>query len=130
MTKEELKAALVICRRLTRLQSRLNDIEATGGIRTSMQSSGGKGGKRSDASMLAAELTGQITELRKKLEIEQAIIRRALEKVEFDELERRLMVMRYVDCRPWRYIQIVLGYADRQPYRIHSEAVSKAIDDT
>lgn len=128
MTKEELGAALDIKKKLTRLENRLADLEATGGVRTSLQSGGGGGGKSGDAAVIAAELSNEIAELRKKLEIEQEIVRRALDKVAFDDMERKIMMLRYVYCKPWGYIKKVLGYADRQTYRIHSEAKKMAVD--
>lgn len=128
MTKSELKAALKIKEKLTRLENRLADIEATGGIRTSLQSTGGRGGSHKDTAIVARELAEEIEELRKKFEVEKEIIRRALEKAGLDEDEMKLMITRYVKCLMWKYVRALVGYAQRQPYRIHKDALKKVVD--
>ena len=126
MTKKELEAALVLRRRLTRLENSLADIRATGGIKSSSGNST-RAGAGIGPGQIAAELEDEIAELRKKYEIEREIIRRSLEKVEFEELERKLMVMRYVDCMPWKNIQIIISYQKTQAYDLHRRALSKIL---
>lgn len=127
MTKSELEAALVLRRRLTRLENSLADIQATGGIKSSARNGTPTGGRK-DMGQVAAELAEEIAELRKKYEIEQEIIRRALEKAGLNEDEMKLMIARYVKCLTWKNVRVLVGYAQRQPYRIHKDALKRVVD--
>lgn len=127
MTKQELEAALVLRRRLTRLENSLTDIRATGGVKSS-SGNGTRTGDGKDMGQVAAELAEEIAELRKKYEIEQEIIRRALEKAGLNEDEMKLMIARYVKCLTWKHVQALAGYAQRQPYRIHKDALKRVVD--
>lgn len=125
MTKQDLTAAIAIKRKLTRFEARLSDLEATGGIRTSLGHIGGCGQKGSAAD-LAVELADEITKLQRDLEVEQEIIRRALEKMELDETERKLMIYRYVDCREWKEVSERIAYSIQQTFRMHAAIIEKA----
>lgn len=128
MTKEELEAALKIKKKLDRLEAKLADIEATGGIRTSLQSAGGRGGEVKDAAQDAAELREAIAETKRKLEIEQEIIRRAIEKALMTEEEREFMIEHYVNCKVWRRISTTKAKCKTCTYDIRKSAVMKMIN--
>lgn len=125
MTRQELDAALNVKRKLTRFETRLSDLEATGGIRTSLGHIGG-GGPKGSAAVLASELADEIAKLRKRLEVEQEIIRRAMEKIDLDETERKLMYLRYVDCREWKEVSERMAYSMQQTFRLHAAIIEKA----
>lgn len=124
MTKQELEAALVLRRRLTRLENSLADIRATGGVKSS-GGSGVRAGGGCDTGQIAVELAEEIAELRKKYEIEREIIRRTLEKAPLEWGERKVLLLRYVECKPWQYVCKEIGYAERQTFRIHAGALEK-----
>ena len=115
MTGEELEAALALHRRLERLTDELARLEADGGA------PGEPGGSLFQAQM-AAELTREIGGLREELSRERARIAAALEAAPWEGVSRRLMVLRYVECRPWRAIGALTGYAQSHLYRLHRAA--------
>lgn|GEM_PF-5161444 len=128
MTTDELNAALSLQRKIDRLQARLDDLRATGGIggkgdNTPIQSSAGV-----FAGQIAAELAQEIVELKGKLVIEKEIIRRYIEKLNLDGIECKLMILRYVECRPWKAVGMSMGYAERQIFRIHDGAKNMAVN--
>ena len=128
MTEEELNAARKIHAKIVRLRDQLGDLRKTGGLRAtgkeiSVQCAGGVG-----VCQICAELEDEITGLEKQWEIERAILRRALEKAPLDETGRKLMLLRYVECKPWREIGLLIGYTERQTYRIHQAAIKMSVD--
>lgn len=125
MTKQDLTAAIEIQKKLTRFENRLFDLEATGGIRTSLQSAGGRSGAHGNAAVIAGELASEVSQLRKQLEIEQTILRRALDKTELDETERKLMLLRYVECRGWKEVAARMAYSIPQTYRLHAAILER-----
>ena len=127
MTIEELNAALVIKKKINRLKGDLEDKRTSCGKIPEIRVQGKSG---TSAAQLAAELSEEITVLEKKLEIEQEIIRRQLEKVDLDETERKLMVLRYVRCYQWEDIKTVLCYTVRWMFTIHEGARNKALKST
>lgn len=128
MTKQDLKAALDIKKDIRRLEARLSDLEATGGVRTSLQPAGGRGGPQSNAAIIAGELAEEIAALRRQLEIEQTIVRRALEKVELDKTERKLMMLRYVDCREWKEVVERMAYSKTAVMKKHAAILERMKD--
>lgn len=127
MTKKDLTAALEIKKNLSRLETRLSDLEATGGVRTSLQPAGGRGGPQSNAVIIAGELAEEIAALRRQLEKQQNYIEVSLNQVEMDKTERKLMMLRYVKGMKWKYISMAIGYAERQTLRIHMKAMGKVL---
>lgn len=124
MTKQELEAALVLHRRLTRLENSLADIQATGGIKSSARNGTPTGGRK-DMGQVAAELAEEIAELRKKYEIEQEIIRREMEKAPLEKDEKKIMLLRYVKCLKWAEIYQLLGYSKSRTLFYHAKAIEK-----
>ena len=124
MTKQELEAALVLRRRLTRLENSLADIQATGGIKSSARN-GTRTGDRKDMGQVAAELDEEIAELRKEYEIEQEIIRREIKKAPLVKDERRVLLLRYVKCLKWAEIYQLLGYSKSRTLYYHAKAMEK-----
>lgn len=128
MTKQELEAALVLRRRLTRLENSLADIRATGGVKSSGRN-GTRAGGGCDPGQIAAELAEEIETLREEYKDEQKYIRRRLEEYPLEGDERKVMLLRYVECRAWRYVCKAIGYAERQTFRVHAGALEKlAVD--
>ena len=125
MTKEQLSTALDIKRKLSRFEDRLSDLRAAGGVRTSLQAAGGRGGGNGNAAELAGELAEEIAGLRKDLEIEQKIIRRELEKLELDGLEKQLMRLRYVDCREWTEVAAKMAYSKITVLKKHADIIKR-----
>lgn len=125
VTHDELNAALALNRKLDRLRGRLEDLEATGGVRAAGSAAPVQGGGSVTQAQVAAELSQEIGELARQLEIEQTIIRRALDKIPLDELERKLMVLRYVECWPWRAVAKRIGYEPSRTYDHHKSALKK-----
>lgn len=124
MTKQELEAALVLHRRLTRLENSLVDIRATGGVKSS-SGNGTRTGDGKDMGQVAAELAEEIAELRKKYEIEQEIIRREMEKAPLETDERKVLLLRYVKCMKWAEIYQLLGYSKSRTLYYHAKALKK-----
>lgn len=127
MTKQELNAAIEIKRKLTRFEARLSDLEATGGIRTSLGHIGGGGPKCSDAE-LAVELADEITKLKRDLQVEQEIIRRALDKLDLDETERKLMHLRYVNCKEWKEVAARMAYSKIAMMKKHAAILERFVE--
>ena len=124
MTKKELHAALDLHAKIQRLRARLSDL---GYVNCKAPEVRVQGGCAVSAGQIAAELSGEITELEKKLEFEQEYIRRHLDKCQLNEIERKLMVLRYVRCFSWGQVCDATGYVDRHIYRIHKGAVNKSV---
>jgi DNA-directed RNA polymerase specialized sigma24 family protein len=128
MTGEELKAALNIKRRLNRLREQLADLEATGGVSCAAPSAPVMGGAAVSPGQIAAELTDEIAELQKQLTVEREIIRRALAKAALDDVERKVMEKRYVECWGWRDIGKLLAYCRSTLMEKHAAAFAKITD--
>ena len=79
------------------------------------------------AGQVAAELAQEIADLTRKWEIEREIIRRYIGKAPLEEVENKIMVLRYVECRLWRTIEVSLGYSKPHVMRIHNSALGKLI---
>lgn len=125
MTKQELTAALDIKKDLRRLEARLSDLEATGGVRTSLQPAGGRGGPQSTAAIIAGELTDEITALRKQLEKKQNYLEVALDQIEMDKTERKLMTLRYVDCKEWKEVALRMAYSRDMIMKKHAAILER-----
>ncbi len=128
MTSIELEAAIILSKRLYRLKGKLEDLKLTGGIGSAYGNTPVQGGGCVSPVQLAAELEIDIISLERQLEIEQEIIRRYLEKLPYDEVSRKLMLLRYVRCYEFKDIRERLGYSDRRVYQIHAEAKKIAVD--
>lgn len=127
MTKQELHAALDIHTKIQRLRARLSDLEYVNCKAPEVRV---QGGCAVSVGQIAAELSGEITELEGKLKIEQVVIQRHLDKCPLDDTARKLMALRYVECRPFKLIKVSLGYEDAQMYRIHNAAKNMIVDDS
>lgn len=125
MTSEELNAALVISKKIYRLQCKLDDLRATGGVGATGNSTPVQGGQGADPGQLALELSQEIASLKNQLIVEQTVIRRYIEKLPLSEEEQKLMRLRYVDCRQWKTIEVSLGYSRSRVFQLHSAIVEK-----
>jgi DNA-directed RNA polymerase specialized sigma subunit len=47
-----------------------------------------------------------------------------------DEREKRLIILKYVDCMKWEEVCVEIGYEWAQTHRIHSDALIKLKHDT
>jgi len=129
LTKEELNAALSLTRKIDRLQARLDDLRQTGGLKSPSSNTPVQGGTGTmGVGELVAELSQEIEELKKQREIERVVIGRYLQKLPLEDVEHKLMTLRYVDCYPFKAVGARIGYADRQMYRIHDKAKKLAVD--
>ena len=127
MTNDELNAALSIDRKIQRLQARLDDLRSTGGVGGKGDNTPVQGSASVFAGQIAAELAQEIAELKGKLVIEKEIIRREINKMELSDVERKLMMLRYVECRPWHWTAASMGYSPRRVYQLHDEAKKIAV---
>lgn len=128
MTQKELNAVLALQCKIKRLQGRLDDLRQIGGIAAHNVTAAVMGGSGEFAVQIAAELEQEITGLQKQLGIEQVIIGRHIEKLALTEVEHKLMVLRYVEGRPWKVVGATLGYSERRIYQIHKRAKKIAVD--
>lgn len=128
MDTNELNAALTLKRKIDRLEARLDDLRQTGGVGGTGSNTPVQGGTGMFVGQIATELAQEIWGLQRQFEVEQVIIRRYIEKLDLSDVEQKLMVLRYVECKPWAVIQKCLGYAARQTYRIHDRAKNMAVD--
>lgn len=122
MTRDELNAALILQRKIDRLQTRLDDLRQTGGVGGMGTNTPVQGGSGVFVGQIAAEIAQEIAELQNKLVIEKEIIRRYIDKLELEDVERKLMILRYVECRPWKLVECGIGYSKRHTLLIHSKA--------
>ena len=129
MTEKELNAAREIHNKIKRLQNKLDDLRETGGVSSpdlfATPVQGGAG--PISAGQVAAELTQEISALIKKWEIEREIIRRELTKAPLDELGRKLLILRYVDCLPWWLVATSIGYSKPHTFLLHRKALKNII---
>lgn len=125
MTAKELNAALTLQRKIDRLQARLDDLRQTGGVGGTASNTPVQGGAGVFVGQIIAECSEELAKLQEQLRDEQAIIRRFLQKVEFSDVERKLMMLRYVECRPWRLVEMSLGYSHSRTMYIHSDILKK-----
>jgi len=125
VTNEELNAALVISKKIYRLQCKLDDLRATGGVGATGNSTPVQGGQGADPGQLAAELSQEIACLQRQLAVEQTIIGRYIEKLPLSELENKVMILRYVKCRDWKNIAFSIGYSQSRMFDFHVSAMSK-----
>lgn len=128
LTEQELNAALDLTRKIERLQGRLDDLRETGGVGSPGASAPVQGGCGTvSAGQIAAELEIEIADLRKRREIEQIVIQRYIDKSDLEDVERKLMLLRYVDCRPWTPLATSLGYSRSHVLLLHRNAIKKII---
>lgn len=125
LTYKELKAALDLQERIDRLAEQMEKNEAVGGLKAARGSAPVQGGNSVSSTQTAAEIPEEIRELEGRLRIEQAIIHRCLEKMPFTELERKLMILRYVECKPWKDVADRIGYGPSRTYDYHKSALKK-----
>lgn len=74
---------------------------------------------------VATELEQEIASLTKRWEIEREIVRRYIDKAQLDDIEYKIMVLRYVDCLPFRLIQKRVGYERTKTFDYHKTALTK-----
>lgn len=122
MTKEELQAALDIYDKIQRLRESLSNIEHSLGKSPEVRVQGGVG---VSAGQQAAEKAEEITELEKQLEIERVVIQRFIDKCSFSDVERKIMILRYVTCLPFKLIQKRIGYERTRTFDYHKNALEK-----
>lgn len=126
MSECELRAALDLMHRIHRLQEGLEDLRRSGGVRSPRASEPIRGGPGAvPPGQIAAERAEEIAQLEKELEVEREIIRRYIVKQDLDELEQRVMLLRYVDCRPWEQVAQTVSYSVRHVIRIGDCAIQK-----
>lgn len=126
MTNSELNAALSLSRKISRLQGRLDDLRQTGGVGGKGDNTpvmGGSGGVC--VGQIAAELEQEIIELLKEFRIEQVVLQRALDNIDFESTERKLMRLRYVACWDWKSVEKAIGYSHSRTMHYHSSAIEK-----
>lgn len=130
MTIHELETALTISKRLCRLEYRLYDLRVTGGVGAVTANAPVKGGDKSSAEEIVAELDNEIAELKTSLHDHQVIIRHEILKLKLSDDESKIMILRYVKCWCWKLIEGAIGYSKRQTMRIHANARNKALNGT
>lgn len=133
MTKQELHAALDIHAKIQRLRARLNDLRQSLGKPPEVRVQGGVG---ASTATIAADMSSEVAELERQLEIEQVVIQRHLDKCQLSDTERKLMSLRYVECWDFNSIGVRLGYSDRdgiatsQIFRMHRTAKKMIVNDS
>ncbi|KAF5034210.1 hypothetical protein DSECCO2_598580 [anaerobic digester metagenome] len=125
MTKQELHAALNLHAKIQRLRAQLNDLRQSLGKPPEVRVHGGVG---VSTATIAADMSSEVAELERRLEIEQVVIQRHIDKCHLDDIERKLMILRYVKCYPWAQVSIAMGYVDRHLYRLHRDAINKSVN--
>lgn len=125
MDINELNSALVLSRKIDRLQARLDDLRQTGGVGGIGNNTPVQGGSGVFVGQVVAELAQEIEELKSKLVIEKEIIRRELAKIQLEDVEYRVIELRYVDGWMFKHIQNRVGYSKSQTFRVHETALQK-----
>jgi hypothetical protein len=124
MTYQELCAALNLTRKIDRLRARRDEIRESYGHAPDVRVQGGRG---VSAAQTVSELSDEIDKLGKQRDLEAEIIRRYIGKLQLDELETKVLVMRYVECRPWHLVGAGTGYSERRVFQIHDAAKKIAV---
>ena len=123
MTYSELNAALDLSRKIDRLEGQLSGLE-DGGIGSPTYGTSVQGGTGAvGIGQIASEVREEIDSLKQQLKIEQEIVRRFLEKQELNENEKSVMMLRYVSCLPFKYIQQRKGYERSRVFDFHKAAL-------
>lgn len=136
MTHDELNAALDLQRKIARLQARLDGLRQTGGVGHPGGNTPVQGGAGVFVGQQVIELAQEITELQEQLRDEQAIIRRCLQKLDLSDIERKIMILRFAECRLIDSVALSVGYtgrdgkATRQFYRIYERAKKTTVNDS
>ena len=130
MTHDELCAALILTRKIDRLQASLDDLRESGGLRSPKMSERVQGGASVGVGQIAVEIAAEIEDLEQQRRIEQAVIGRHLEKCLLDDTERKVMRLRYVECLPWKIIKSAMGYEIAHVYRLHDKAKNMIVNDS
>lgn len=125
MTKQDLTAALDIKKDLDRIETRLSEIKVTGGVRSSLRSYRGSGGYQDNAVVIAGELAEEAAELRGRLEQAQNNVRHLLDKMKLNVMERRLMILRYVECWGWQDVAARMAYSRASVMNKHAEILKR-----
>lgn len=125
MKKSDLTAALNIKKELDRIEARLSDLKATGGVGSSLQSSGGRGGNQDNAVVIAGELADEAAALRGHLESARSNVRRLLDKIKLDGTERKLMMLRYVECWEWTDVVARMAYSKSSVMKKHADILKR-----
>lgn len=125
MTYEQLCAALALTRRIDRLKERRGEWRDPDGSARSMLRTRVQGGRAVSAAQAAAEITDEIEAMETRREALREDIRRYVDGQPLDELERRVVLLRHVECRPWALAAYRLGYTCRHVLRIYGRALQK-----
>lgn len=125
MSREDLNAAIDIKKDLARIEARISDINATGGVSSSLQSSWERGGHQDNAVVIYGELAEEAAELRGQLEEAKNKVRRLLDKMKLDGTERRLMLLRYVECWEWKDVAARMAYSRSSVMNKHAEILKR-----
>ena len=130
MTISELNAALDIQRRINRLQASLDTLHETGGIGSAVSSEPVMGGVSRDTGQIAVEISDELSELKRQLEIEQVVIRRRIEKIELSGTEQKLLLLRYVLCMPWKSVGMSMAYSRSVIFDMHKKIVRRILSES
>lgn len=101
MTKQELEAVRTLCKRLGDLKASLEDIRATGGIKSGLSFTGIKGNREDCVGIIIAEKEEEIKKISDEISSEQNYIRKNLEKMILSKTEFEVLLYRYVYCMKW-----------------------------
>lgn len=68
------------------------------------------------------ELEEELKDLKAKRDKAIVEVREIINKLE-DEIQRKLMELRYIDCMQWKEIASIMNYSERHTRRIHKKAL-------
>ena len=127
MTKSEFNAALDLQHEIDRVETNLDNLRSTGGLKSVCNSNTPvMGGEASTyPGQLVAEIDQEIQDLKAKQTVERTIIQRFIDKQTLEETERKLLCYRYVECMTWKDVALRLGYGKRHVFKMHSRALEK-----
>ena len=127
MTQNELSAALDLQRKIDRLEESLKSLHDTGGLKGVCSDNtpvmGGEAGVY--PGQLAVEIEQEVAGLKEQQKIERAIIQRFIEKQQLEELERKLLHCRYVECLTWTDVALSVRYSKRYAMKLHNRVLKK-----
>ena len=124
MTINELNAALDIQRRINRLQASLDTLHETGGIGSAGSTEPVMGGVSRDTGQLAIELAEEIAALCKDKQRVQIVIKWELDKLELNDMHRKVLEARYIQGLSMKGVAIKIGYTIRHAKRYHKQAMA------
>lgn len=122
MTQAELKEPFSLNEKIERLQSSLDEIHETGGVGARKFEIVVREKERKSIEEQAIELSSEIDELKSKLKDQQIKIQKTIDRLELSEIEKKVLMMRYVDCKKWKYISMRIGYSEGRTMVFHRRA--------